>query len=411
MKTRLLALAAVLALFLVGLVPSQGSGATPADPDEAMAKLDSGLKILAAAAAAGEPVTEETGVDGAGGAGTMLSGARVEDGDVLVNVYVDGSVPAAATELRGLGMRVTGTSDRAPERVVSGWLAAGRLLDATSLSATSLITAVHAGTDGDDGTDIGSVLSQGDAAHHGPQARTASGASGAGVKVGVISDSINQVGTKVAGSQGTGDLPGSVTVIADDTGATDEGRAMAEIIYDGAPGVTEMYFSTGTVSAAGKATSINDLVTAGVKVIADDIFYPDQPMFQDGIIAQAVDAAKTAGVTYLASAGNRARQSWEGTLNLSGVNEDFDPGAGVDTVQTLGTFTNRSPFIALQWAEPWGAATTDLALDVYIDGSFLGTANTANVVRFRSSSPRSRSPGHTASASGSGGSRAPVRRS
>ena len=78
--------------------------------------------------------------------------------------------------------------------------------------------------------------------------------------------------------------PPSVTVLAGRhrPGTIDEGRAMAEIIYDEAPGITEMYFSTGTVSAAGKAASINNLVAAGVKVIADDIFYLDEPMFQDG---------------------------------------------------------------------------------------------------------------------------------
>ena len=40
----------------------------------------------------------------------------------------------------------------------------------------------------------------------------------------------------------------------------------------------------------------------------------------------------------------------------------------MDKIQTIGTFTNRSPVISLQWAEPWGAATTNLALDFYVDG-------------------------------------------
>ena len=102
-------------------------------------------------------------------------------------------------------------------------------------------------------------------------------------------------------------------------------------------------------------------------MIADDIFYLDEPMFQDGQVAQAVDAAKAAGVNYFASAGNRARQSWEGTYTGT-TDNDFDTSGAVDTVQTLGTFTNRSPFISLQWAEPWGAATTNLALDFYVDG-------------------------------------------
>ena len=230
------------------------------------------------------------------------------------------------------------------------------------------------------GTDTGSVLSQGDAAHHGPQAR-ALGTTGAGVKVGVISDTIDKVAGGVAASQASGDLPASVTVLADDPapGTIDEGRAMAEIIYDEAPGVSEMFFSTGTISAAGKATSINNLVAQGVKVIADDIYYLDEPMFQDGQVAQAVDAAKAAGVSYFASAGNRAKQSWEGTLSLSGADEDFDPGAGIDKIQTLGTFTDLSPFIALQWAQPWGAATLDLALDWYVDDVLVASADDNNI--------------------------------
>jgi hypothetical protein len=85
------------------------------------------------------------------------------------------------------------------------------------------------------------------------------GENGAGVVVGLISDSMDQVGTMVAGSQGGGDLPGSVTVLLDDTDLSwviDEGRAMGEIVYDMAPGVTDMYFSSGTTAgAAAKAAA------------------------------------------------------------------------------------------------------------------------------------------------------------
>ena len=289
-------------------------GSTPAAD-----KLDSGLKVLATAAAQGKPVTSSTiaatGVSGV----RMLSMARVQDGKVLVSAYVTGSASAAAAQLSSVGMQVNNTSDSGPDPTVAGWLPAGALVQAAGLDSIRSIQPARGMADVADapgGTDTGSVLSQGDAAHHGPQAR-ATGTNGAGVKVGVISDSIN-VGTNgsngIATSVGTGDLPAGTTTLLDDPTGADEGRAMAEIIYDEAPGVTDMVFSSGTdTDAAGKATSINNLVAAGVKVIADDIFFPDEPMFQDGIVAQAVDAAKAQGVLYLASAGNRARQSWEGT--------------------------------------------------------------------------------------------------
>ncbi len=311
-------------LLAFGLQPAPAAGSSgPSGPD--VAKLDGGLKILAEAAESGRPVTSQTSMD-AGNGVKVLTGARVDDGDVLVDVYVNGSLADAESALRGLGMRVTATNDKAPQRLVAGWLPATELLDATALGATKAIRTVRAGKDAADGTDTGSVLSQGDAAHHGPQAR-ALGVSGAGVKVGVISDSINKVAGGVAASQASGNLPPApgVHVLLDDpqAGTIDEGRAMAEIIYDEAPGLTDIYFSTGTVSAAGKAASINNLVAQGVKIIADDIFYLDEPMFQDGQVAQAVDAAKAAGVNYFASAGNRARQSWEGTMS-AGADNDFD---------------------------------------------------------------------------------------
>jgi len=64
------------------------------------------------------------------------------------------------------------------------------------------------------------------------------GANGAGVLVGIISDSIDQAGTKIAGSQASGNLPANVRVLLDQPGGDDEGRAMAEIVYDEAPGIS-----------------------------------------------------------------------------------------------------------------------------------------------------------------------------
>ena len=313
-------------------------------------KLDSHLQDLATANLTGRSGSRQ---------GLTMSG-----NSVAVDVYVNGSIDEAAGQLRALGMQVSAVSRVEPERMVEGYLPVSALTDSAALGSTHAVLATFSGTD------VGSVTSEGDAAHHGPQAR-ALGPTGAGVPVGVISDSINKTGGGVAGSQASGDLPGpasspagSVTVIRDPTsGGTDEGRAMSEIIFDEAPGIRSMFFSTGGPGAAGKAQSINDLTAAGVKVIADDIFLLGEPFFQDGVVSQAVDAAHAAGVSYFSSAGNRARQSWEGTYTPAGGSNDF---GGGDTVQTMGTpGSGTHVTVALQWAEPFGGATTNLALDIY----------------------------------------------
>ncbi|MBJ7331514.1 MAG: S8 family serine peptidase [Solirubrobacteraceae bacterium] len=312
-------------------------------------ELDSSLQALVRDEQPTGPVVDDT--------------VQVTPGDrALVDVHVEGDAATAARWLATAGMDVRAHVDGPPLGLVTGYVAVDALPAITRVAGVTAVTPTIEG-----GTDEGAVLSQGDAAHKGPAAR-ALGATGAAVKVGVISDSINQVGTKVAGSQASGDLPAEVSVLTDHAGRSDEGRAMAEIIYDTAPGVTKMAFASGTATgAAGKASAIDALVAAGAKVIADDIFYLNQPFFQDGPVSQAVDRARDAGVAYFASAGNRNRQSWEGGPRFDAGTgyEDFDAGAATDTTQTLlnlpagGTIT-----MYLQWDEPWGQAKTNLDIEL-----------------------------------------------
>jgi hypothetical protein len=330
-------------------------------------KLDGHLQGLAADRLQRRPAASLTT------GGLSLSGDRV-----LVDVYVDHHADAAeaARQLRAAGMDVTHVADRAPARVVEGWLPIERAPGVAALGATRAVVPVNGF-----GVDAGSTLSEGDAAMHGPQAR-ALGPDGAGVPVGVISDSIGRVGGGVAASQASGDLPASVQVLQDGpNGSSDEGRAMAEIVYDEAPGIPSILFSTGATGAVQKAASIDALVAHGAKVIVDDTFYIGEPFFQDGIVAQAVDRARAAGVAYISSAGNRARQSWEGTFSSDPVNatlNNFDPGGVHDTFQTV---SNVAPggtrFLELQWDEPWGAATSSFQVNVFADGVPLGSVTNA----------------------------------
>src|SRR5262245_19909179 len=157
----------------------------------------------------------------------------------------------------------------------------------------------------------GLVTSQGDQAMRADIARTTFGIDGAGVTVGALSDSFNCLGG-AAGDVANGDLS-PVNVVQDDPGrlsGTDEGRAMLQIVHGVAPGAS-LAFATALGGQANFASNILNLKTAGARVIVDDVTYFAEPMFQDGIIAQAVDMVAAQGVAYFSAAGNSARQSYD----------------------------------------------------------------------------------------------------
>src|SRR5262249_28648142 len=121
----------------------------------------------------------------------------------------------------------------------------------------------------------------------------------------------------------TGDLPASVSVLEEadclNYGAPtqlpfgDEGRAMLQTVSDVAPG-SRLAFYTAENSEADFANAIGGLGAAGATVEADDIGYFDEPFFQDGIIAQAIDNVQAQGVAYFAAAGNDGSLSYDNTV-------------------------------------------------------------------------------------------------
>jgi uncharacterized repeat protein (TIGR01451 family) len=229
---------------------------------------------------------------------------------------------------------------------------------------------------------IGSTTSQGDQALRVAQARTTYSVDGTGITVGTLSDSYNCLGGAPAGVA-SGDLPQNVLVLEDynEADCIDEGRAMMEIIRDLAPGSPQQFHSAFN-GIANFAQGIRDLAAAGSKVINDDIIYFAEPMFQDGVIALAVDEVVNGGASYFSSAGNNARRSYESVFR-PGTDQvrvttssgelvyrphDFDPGSGVDTLQRLTIPAFSSLSVILQWDAPLassgsgGGSTNDLDL-------------------------------------------------
>jgi len=179
------------------------------------------------------------------------------------------------------------------------------------------------------------VISQGDTAQQSNIARKKYKVDGKGVKVGILSDSYNNLGGAQTGVL-HGELPGPgnpfnyrkpVQVLEDlDSGGTDEGRAMIEIVHDVAP-AAQIAFHTADFGQADFANGIVQLASTGCDVVADDVMYFAEPFFQDGIIAQAIDYVKSRGVTYFSSAGNQSIRSYESDYHPTNV-EALGPGNG-----------------------------------------------------------------------------------
>jgi hypothetical protein len=191
------------------------------------------------------------------------------------------------------------------------------------------------------------------------------GVTGAGVKVGVISDSAQSL----AALQASGDLPAGVTILPGQAGSgTSEGTAMMEIVNDIAPGAS-LFFATANGGQAQFAQNILDLHAAGCNIIVDDVGYFAEPVFQDGIIAQAVETVAAAGTSYFSAAGNSGNLD-DGT---AGVWEgDFVPIAG----------WHCTPVLSLRADDQFGRPLPvpvfpgPLGLDGRLERTFVGTVST-----------------------------------
>ncbi|MEN1678621.1 MAG: Ig-like domain-containing protein [Planctomycetota bacterium] len=320
------------------------------------------------------------------------SGAKdrmeVDNGLVLIDAFAEGSGDVLLATLTGLGMH----SGSAFGRTVSGWMPIGALAELAALPEMRFARPSFRPM-----TNVGLTTSQADAAMGSDIARETFGVDGSGVTVGVLSDSMGFTGTDIL----TGDLPGpgnplgntAPIVVLDDIFGSDEGRAMAQLIHDVAPGA-EIAFHTAFGGQANFANGIVELRDiAGSDVIVDDVIYFAEPMFQDGIIAQAIDTVVADGASYFSSAGNTGRDSWEDAFRDSGVSRfgatlhDFDAGPGVDTLQSITVAPGASVLLSFQWDSPFfsvsGGAGTQNDVDIFVldslGNTLLASASTNNI--------------------------------
>ena len=222
---------------------------------------------------------------------------------------------------------------------------------------------------------IGSLTSQGVITHGANVAAQTYGANGSGIRVGVLSDSAEFLSALI----GTGDLPPGTLNVADiDTTlnggpGTSEGTAMMEIVYDLAPGV-QLFFASAFNGEDSFADNIRLLRnTYHCDIIADDVSYSDEPPFQDGVIARAVNDVTRDGALYFSSAANAGNLTsgtagtWEGDFHPAAASSSpLPPGY---TLHSFGAnnfvrLATTAQDITLHWADPLGNSTNDYDLFV-----------------------------------------------
>lgn len=339
----------------------------------------------------------------ANGPGSLLR----EGNRVLVELRYNGGAATAAGAIRSAGAEVIDVNAR--YGVIT---AAARPDELSALggspqvsAATEVVTPIVAGT-----TQaavppcFGANTSEGDSQLGAARAREEFGLDGSGVKVGILSDSFDRDFLAPTGTGEdvlSGDLPGAgnpcgyttpVEVLDDsEEEGEDEGRAMAQIVHDLAPGAA-ISFATAYKGLTPFADNIKALVAHGAGVIADDISYFEEPFFQEGPVGNAITEATEKGVSYFSAAGNnnlkragRNIASWEApeyrdahscpaavqafSAGLEGEGKpglnpshcmSFKPEGPADTTFGITVAPGASLVADLQWAEPWEGVKTDL---------------------------------------------------
>jgi hypothetical protein len=319
---------------------------------------------------------------------------------VLVDVFVSGDPQAARAQLEQLGFKTSAVFGND----IGGWLPLDQAAQAAALSNLRLVRTAMMHTRATPPADP--VAYQGDFAQGSLALKQATGLNGSGVTVGIISDSFNCNGAfdaanptathrgDYADDVALGALPAGVTVIKEDPAnanaafpacpGTDEGRALAQIVYAVAPGA-KLAFYTADGSEADFAQGIqtlalstakkdpNGLAGGGAQIIDDDVGYFDEPVYQEGEVGVAIDTVVQQGVLYFSSAGNEGRNSYENDQpSFSGSGAAKAPNAGeqllnIDTSGKTKTYylpitipalaNNDGYNISLFWDQPYQSST------------------------------------------------------
>jgi len=310
-------------------------------------------------------------------------------GGIQVEIVMNRVDDRVLDDMRDMGLSIQHVSET-HRRVTAVVDDIAVLYDVAALAAVEMILPEYGGA-----TQSGSVDGRASEALLVDIARLATSLSGAGQTVGILSDSfartdrVRDANTMPAiGASGTlrdskpqqsEDLPPVVAIRRDDSSGGDEGAAMGELVHDIAPGAA-LAFHTAFGGQAVFAEGITDLcTTAGSTVVVDDVLYFAEPMYQDGIIAQAAADCVAGGVPYFSSAGNQSNRGFrqvfkdldpaDDRLRTPSGNDLHDWGGG-DGFLDLTLPPGSTVRVVLQWNQPFASVSPDqgaqIDLDLYV---------------------------------------------
>ena len=339
-------------------------------------------------------------------------------GRVIANIQLDGKAPSAEVQanLVALGLEVIAVENHWRNGVISVWLPVGQAVAAANVPGVRSITLARKPV-----RRVGSVTAESSVVEHAadvnkPGVITPQGIIGRNITVGIVSDSFDGAANVPRASVGvaSGDLPGPgnpdgytqpVVVLNDDNGtdSTDEGRGMAEIVHDIAPGAKIAFAACGPTqtSMAAAIRSLRTSSQAQSDIIVDDIGFADEPFFSDGILSQAIDDVVTSNslagkkVAFFSASGNSDNHSYTADANIistptgsgniklsqvptslrAGGFQNLNPGGAATIVMTVTTDTDPGELV-FQWDDPFntGGITTDYNLLVFdTAGNYLST--------------------------------------
>ena len=186
------------------------------------------------------------------------------------------------------------------------------------------------------------------------------GVTGTGIKVGIISDGVEDISQAMASRV----LPEDVHILS--SGKGNEGTVMLEIVHETSPGA-ELYFYSAGSNKLEFNRAVDALLAEGCRIICDDVGWPDEPFFEDGVVASHIkEVIESQDILYVSAAGNDAGRHYQGMFFDNGSGwHDFSSGTSTSKNICLDVPSGEKATVVLQWNDPWNCSENDYDLYLY----------------------------------------------